>query len=780
MLLALTHVVMAQSTPTPEAPPATVEVVYQETLPFPETFDGERPFWQTNRFGQVLLVDQDGETFGVDQAGRAIRALDSEEAVKAYRFPLKYLTRWSEDWQVVRDGRSVPLPQGPDFTGAALLTRWGADRRDALLRIERSGIEVYSVSPPPSVRDYPSCFASVPESCLASGITLLKEYAGDPKAAKIARAQVGRACTDGVVRACFIGVALDGGRNGPAARSCLDGEAEACATVGGSLYAEAKLKGESSGASERMLEYACNEGVAGACTEAAQMYDERDLPHNALLMLDRACVSGDRDACEGVEARRDRAFATGIARACLRDEPDPIGCITLAQFLEEKPQDDIGIDAFGAWSNACSAGEDTACRSMAPYVDRWGVTDPRVETATTALLTTCEGGGQEACVGAAHLLSRLDAKDDRYGKARQLYVDACQAGEIQGCLSGAEQSWAGTAKRLELPGAEALYGIACEAGSAQGCAGLGKTVAADRRRTDEAVVALEKGCELQSASACTQLGILAVEGRHRPNLDPRTIFERGCDEGEAEACYRLGVALDEGDATIGETSALDAFAKGCDGGQLDACEAVGRAHLERGTPYEAGIAAAHFEAACNGGRTKACSELGTLYKTGNGVPKDPRKGRQLLVKAGELEPVKHVRLGARLGFLGILGVDTEVVLPIPVGPAISVGGDFSYLPGSDELTMTYLGPTVRIYPSHSARGLYAAAGWHQFRINAKEEVTTNAGFNGRVGVRVQKKATFGGVEIGLASVDAPRVAEIIRPIPLVVPVFGVSGGVAFF
>ena len=118
------------------------------------------------------------------------------------------------------------------------------------------------------------------------------------------------------------------------------------------------------------------------------------------------------------------------------------------------------------------------------------------------------------------------------------------------------------------------------------------------------------------------------------------------------------------------------------------------------------------------------------------------------------------------------------MLPIPIGPAVSVGGDFSFLPGKG-LSMVYLGPTVRIYPSHSARGLYAAAGWHQFRINAKGEITTNAGFNGRVGVRVQQSLTWGGVEIGLASVDAPRVRDLIKPIPLVVPVFGVSGGVAF-
>lgn len=772
MLFALAHAALAQ---TP-----TVEVVYQETLPFPEAFAGERPFWQTNRFGQVLLEDAEGERFAVDQAGRALRTLDTEEEPRSYRFPVQYLTRWSEDWQVVRDGQSVPLASGPDFTGAALVSRWGDDRRDALLRIERAGIEVYTVQPPAGVRDFPSCFASVPESCLASGVRILKEYAGDPTAEKVARAQIGRACGDGVVRACFMGVAMDGGRNGPAARSCLDGEAEACATVGGALYAESKLKGESSAASERMLEYACNEGVAGACTEAARMFDERDLPHNALLMLDRACVSGDRDACEAVEERRDRTFATGIAKACLRDEPDPVGCITLAQFLEEKPLDDLGIDAFGAWSNACSAGEDTACRAMAPYVDRWGVGDPRVETATTDLLAACDSGRQQACVGAAHLLSRLDDRDPRYARARTLYSEACAAGEIQGCLSGAAQSWSGTARRLELPDAEALYRTACEADSPSGCAGLGATLAADRKRTDEAVEALDKGCRLESASACTQLGILAMEGRHRPDLDAKAIFEKGCADGDAEACRRLGDTLADGGIAGAGSDALDAYEKGCSGGQMDACEAVGRSHLARATTFEAGVAASYFETACSGGRTGACSELGRLYKQGLGVPKDPRRGRQLLVKAGELQPVKHVRLGGRIGFLNILGVDTEVVLPIPVGPAISVGGDFSYLPGSDDLSMTYVGPTLRVYPSRSARGLYGAVGFHQFRINVKDEVTTNAGFNGRVGVRVQKGHTFGGVEIGLASVDAPRVAEIIRPIPLVVPVFGLSGGVAFF
>lgn len=777
MLLALAAVGLAQE-PTEE--PRTVELVYRETLPWPAGFDGERPHWQTNRYGQVLLVDRKEATWAVDQAGRAVRPLASGDTSTAYRFPLKYLERWSKDWVVVRDGSTRPLAQGPDFTGAALLTRWGDDERDALLRLERSGIEVWTVSPPAGVRDFPSCYASVPESCLATGVTLLKEYAGDADAAKIARAQIARACSDGVVRACFMGEALDDGRNAPAARSCLDGDAEACATVGGAVYAESKMKGESSVAGERMLEHACNEGVAAACSEAAQMFDERDLPHNALLMLDRACVSGDRAACDEVEERRDKAFALGIAKACLKDEPDPIGCITLAQFLEEKPVDGVGIDAFGAWSRACSGGEDPACRAMAPYVDRWGMDDTRVKSATDDLLGACESGRGQACVGAAHLLVRLDTRDPGYAKARELYVRSCEAGEIQGCLSGAAQSWTGTAKRLELPGSEDLYRKACDADSPSGCAGLGRELAADKGRTAEAVQVLDKGCELGSASACTQLGRLAQQGRHKSDLDPQAIFQKGCDEGEPEACYRLGAALTKGEIAQKETPALAAYETACEGGYTAACEEVGRSHLARGTHYEAGIAAGYFDTACDAGRTDACSELGHLYKAGKGVERDRKLGRELLVKAGELQPVKHVRLGGRIGFLNILGVDTEVVLPIPVGPAISVGGDFSYLPGTDQLSMTYVGPTVRVYPSHAARGLYGAAGWHQFRINAKGETTTNAGFNGRVGVRVQQGTTFGGVEIGLASVDAPRVQEIIRPIPLVVPVFGVSGGVAFF
>ena len=53
MLLALAAVGLAQE-PTEE--PRTVELVYRETLPWPAGFDGERPHWQTNRYGQVLLV----------------------------------------------------------------------------------------------------------------------------------------------------------------------------------------------------------------------------------------------------------------------------------------------------------------------------------------------------------------------------------------------------------------------------------------------------------------------------------------------------------------------------------------------------------------------------------------------------------------------------------------------------------------------------------------------------------------------------------------------------
>jgi len=777
MLAWLSITALAQA-PLAEEPPTRVEIFYQEAVELPEEFSGDRPLWKTNRLGQALLVDSEDRAWALDLAGRTLRSVDVDGPLRPYRFPLKYFKRWDEPWMVVEDSTEVPLADGPDFTGAFLATRWGSDPRDALVRLARHSIEIYSVTPPPDFVPYPACYASVPESCLASAVTILREYAGDPKAKRLARAQIDRACSDGVVRACFMGVTLSNSKLSQAAQDCLDDNAEACATVAGSLYAEARLQGESSKAGERMLEHACELGVAGACSEAAQMYDERELPHNALLMLDRACVSGDRAACDQVEQRRDRAFATGISKACLKDSPEPVACITLAQFLEEKPLDELGIDAFGAWQRACAGGEDTACRAMAPYIDQWGVDDSRVVQATSALLATCEAGSPEACVGAAHLLVRLDTRDPRYARSRQLYTEACEAGSNLGCVAAAEQSWAGPARKLEFPDAAALYTLACERDDASACAGLGHHLLTASRTHEDAIAPLEKGCELGSARACTELGKLAQEGHHRMELDPVEVFQSGCDQGEPEACYQLGLGLAGGPVTDPSTPAYAAFQAACEGGNNPACEAVGRSHLSLQTHYEAGVASGYFDRACEAGLTDSCHELGMLYRKGFGVPRDPKRGRQFLQRAGELQPIKHVRLGARVGFLNLVGVDTELVLPLPVGPAISVGGDFSLLPGQG-LSMAYIGPTVRIYPSHNARGLYAAAGWHQFRIKAKDTLTTNSGFNGRVGVRVQQNLTWGGVEIGLASVDAPRVRDLIKPIPLVVPVFGISGGIAF-
>lgn len=754
-----------------------VEVVFQETVPFPTELEGRRPSWRTNRYGQILLVDESGKPFAVDQAGRGLREIAVFEEPEPYRFPMKYFDRWSEDWRAVREETSVPLDQGPDFTGAVLLNRWGADRRQALARLERDGLEIWSVTPPSDVRDYPACFASVPESCLASAVTLLREYAGDPTAQKIAHAQSKKACNDGVVRACYLAATMDGGRDAAPARDCLDGDVEACAVVAGSTYAMAKLQGNSSKAAQRMLEDACNRGVAAACSEAATMFDERNLPHNAILMLDRACVSGDRAACEEVDGRRDLTFAKGIAKGCLAD--DPVACITLGQFLEENQlEEDLGIDAFGAWERACKAGEDNACRAMAPYVDRWGIDHERVRGATEDLRQACTDGTNAACVGAAHLLVRLDTKDPRYAEARTLYTQACQAGVIEGCLAGAEQSWVGTARKLELPDREALYGTACEAESATGCAGLGRLLARERKRTAEAVTALEKGCKLGSPRACTELGVLALDGRHTAGNDPVAVFRIACDQGEPEACYQLGRSLrGDGDAPPG-SEAFALFESACAAGQMDACEAKGEGHLSRGTHYEAALAAQAFDKACDAGRTESCRQLAGLMKRGHGVERDRKAARRLLIDAGELEPIKHVRLGLRLGFLSILAADAEVVLPIPVGPAISLGGDFTYLPGTEGLSIAYLGPTLRIYPSHKARGLYFAAGWHQFRIK-DDDLVVSSGFNGRVGIRVQKKLLFGGVEIGLGSIQAPNLQEAIEPVPLVAPMLGLTGGVAF-
>jgi len=749
----------------------------EETLPWPEGAASEVT-WATTRFQQPLLTG-DGSIWSVNPThGEVVAAREGTTPV-AYRFPENFFML-EADWYI--DGVAYSDSTiAEKFEGAYILGRWKKANQDVLLVPTKKGLEVHFVDLARHHGRFPTCDASVPETCLTYGLEILANMSEVEGAAAAANAQFVLGCQAGIGRACLEIVAHDDNEEiADIAEGCIDGDEFDCADVGSRLL---ERGGDATGGyvALNILQHSCDLGLAAACRVAADHVLEKDeaIDH-AIALLDSGCIHGDRAQCDDATTLRHKAFATQVAAKCTAEPADADSCYELGKLLELEEVEHIELHPFDAFQVSCTEGNEDACKRMGYYVDRWGLGDDRVVRATTDLLAACHTAGKShACVGAAHLLVRLKPSSKEYAQSRELYIEACEAGEISGCIGGASHLWIKKAKRVKGPDNIELATMGCDKDSPEACNLLGKLHNQKRSGLNDAIVAWDKGCELGSMNACTQVGILLVERRHpkHKELKPADEFRRACEQGDPEGCYRLGLVLSPGVKIPSDAEAFDLFVKACDEGYSEACERLGMIHLTRKTFYEAEIAARYLTTGCNDRLLESCAELSKMYKHGNGVQKDRGEARSLALQAGTIEPRKNLRIGGKLGFLNLLGLEAEVMVPTPFF-GLSIGTDFSYLPGGSIGSIMYLGPTVRMYPSSKGRGVFMTVGYHRFTVNALETSVTNDGFNVKFGVRSQQGVGWVSSEFGLGSMSVPVISEIIAPIPVLVPMFAMSGGFA--
>jgi len=67
-------------------------------------------------------------------------------------------------------------------------------------------------------------------------------------------------------------------------------------------------------------------------------------------------------------------------------------------------------------------------------------------------------------------------------------------------------------------------------------------------------------------------------------------------------------------------------------------------------------------------------------------------------------------------------------------------------------------------------------GYHQFNVTTLGLTTQNRGANIKFGVRSQQGRGWVSSEFGLGTMQIPAVSEIISPIPVLIPMFALSGG----
>lgn len=777
--------------------------------------------WRADAGGRPVVTDGK-QAFALDAAATGWTSTAPAEAPLAV--PEVFWSLSNDAWVLDRGGAPEVVARSAArdaFAGAAWLPSLGAEGDDALLVARPQGVEVYEVRFPRGTPSLPTCSPLVPETCLASGRTLLAELGDRKGAPEEARRQLGIACEAGVHRACFEATALDVPDLAAAARACTEGALEACARVStdrleadgdaissttlGLLELTCELEGSGS-LSERLHRI---EDVGAGCARLATAYDVNRLPDQALLALDRACVLGRAEACEVATARREAAFAARIVREC-EDPAHPVAtsCVDLGRLLVAGPVAAASLDEFSAFLRGCSLGATVGCLLLGDYVDRWGIADPRVRSAEDQLSGSCDAGETRACLGAGHLLVRHEPRSAEYGRALTLFDRACQQGLGEACVAGANQRRIGEAQEVAAPDQATMLGTACGLANAEGCSLLAERLVKRDDTVPGAFDAWLKACDLGDPHACTELGALVAK-RHDPPFPneqtPPAWFGRGCNEGDPEACFRLA----EPDLPKRGDPAEPVYvllSQSCDGEFGEGCARLAGVHLDRQTSFDEERAAVHLGTACENGHFLSCKRLGVMYARGQGVERDRQKSRELLDRFRRNAPRRYVRLGAQLGLPSAAGGEIEAVLPIPI-PALSVGAGYSRLPlvgailpllegvedpssdppsGAD---YRYVGFTGRLYPNPRARGLYAFLGYDQAHASGgylrEGRVFDRDGYRVGAGIRTDHKYTYVGLEAGLGVygiVDLQDFDEDSDPgiIPVVQTTFALSVGFAPF
>ena len=271
---------------------------------------------------------------------------------------------------------------------------------------------------------------------------------------------------------------------------------------------------------------------------------------------------------------------------------------------------------------------------------------------------------------------------------------------------------------------------------------------------------------------------------------------RGCDNGDAEGCFWLA----DDDLTRRDEPAEPIYLlleRSCEGQFGQGCAELADVHLRRYTSFDDEIAATHLETACENGHFDSCRILGNMYLRGKGVERDRQRAKELSEQFQFNAPRHHVRFGAQIGFPYAAAATAEVVLPIPVGPALSMSGTGTYVPylgnglmflrGMDVPSENYPGLYYdvigRVYPNTQARGIYFGGGWHYLQGDVDASLTRQ-GASGRFGVYTETKNIFTRVEMGIGYYGLVDLSDFDEDetgsFPLLQPTFGFTTGVALF
>ena len=180
----------------------------------------------------------------------------------------------------------------------------------------------------------------------------------------------------------------------------------------------------------------------------------------------------------------------------------------------------------------------------------------------------------------------------------------------------------------------------CKAGKAQSCAIAGRA----RIDSEEYALAkplLEKGCKLNFAEACDDLGWIYDDGLGEDvdKVKAEQFYGKACAGNFARGCTNQGVmylGTDGIEKDPKKASAL--FTKACDGKSWTGCKNLGLRYLTGdGVAKDEARAKKLFEEGCNNDHGPSCYDLAVMYQNGEGIPKNKAKAKEMFSRSCELK-----------------------------------------------------------------------------------------------------------------------------------------------
>jgi len=480
------------------------------------------------------------------------------------------------------------------------------------------------------------CTLGVADACGRLAALLLRGAESVPVDAVRAMSTATRGCdaSDGLACATLALAAARGDGMSPdaalAARAgnsaCQAGNGMGCAIASNiaAVAGDAARSDTLARAASPKLVDACTAGDDASCIELADLRVrgrgiERDFGASQRV-LQAACDRDSGEACN----RLARVYELGQGVA-----PD----LVRGQQLRLRARVSLGA--------ACDLGRVAPCAIVGRQLALDHTTSRDAGRAAALLARACDGGEGDACVTLARMTEIGDGAVKNAERARELYRRArtlldqrCMVADVLACNEVGALYSSTTGGAVDATRAAAAYHRACAGGSGDGCVGWASSdktnaLVAFRAALDIA----DAGCTAGDASACALGGGVRCLGP-KELADPKTCADRyrkSCDAGLAEGCFDLGWAEAKGVAgSPDRDTARRYYGLACDKEYGPACNNLAHLRIEA-NDIEGAVA--KFQAGCDDGDASSCVNLADLYDSGKHKVKDAHAASELRRRA---------------------------------------------------------------------------------------------------------------------------------------------------